>query len=188
MEDAEVSVDDDDVEAGSRSSVKVAAPKQPTDKEIEEHEPTLAVSELVQEMRARSRDAGPALSGEEGRPPNEGVPHGLHVLGTKGCRGTDDGVHGSPRNGDENDDGGGTVQDDWHVHIGADRGLFALDRVSARRHSIVRSDQEPAIMSTIKEVGKIRDPRGGVRFVVQNSPVGTSQSNGVVERAIQSEC
>ena len=47
MEDAEVTADDDDnddddddVEAGSRSAVKVAAPKQPTDKELEEHELT----------------------------------------------------------------------------------------------------------------------------------------------------
>ena len=36
MDDAEIIVDDD-VDAGSRSPVKVAAPTQPTDKEIEEH-------------------------------------------------------------------------------------------------------------------------------------------------------
>ena len=36
MDDAEITVDDD-VDAGSRSPVKVAAPTQPTDKEIEEH-------------------------------------------------------------------------------------------------------------------------------------------------------
>ena len=55
-------------------------------------------------MRARSRDAGPALSGEDGRPPDEGVPHGFHDLGAKGCRGTDEGVRGSPRIGDDRRD------------------------------------------------------------------------------------
>ena len=39
MDDAEITVDDD-VDAGSRSPVKVAAPTQPTDKEIQEHELT----------------------------------------------------------------------------------------------------------------------------------------------------
>ena len=39
MDDAEITVDDD-VDAGSRSPVKVAGPTQPTDKEIEEHELT----------------------------------------------------------------------------------------------------------------------------------------------------
>ena len=51
---------------------------------------------------------------------------------------------------------------------------------------IVRSDQELAVMSIMEEVGKIRAQRGGGRFVVENSPVGSSQSNGVAEKAIQS--
>ena len=51
--------------------------------------------------------------------------------------------------------------------------------------NIVRSDQEPAVMSIIEEVGKMRAQRGGGRFNVENSPVGSSQSNGVEEKAIQ---
>ena len=52
--------------------------------------------------------------------------------------GTDDGVHGCPRSGDENDDGrSGTSQDDWHAHLGAGRGVLARDR---RGDIIVRSD------------------------------------------------
>ena len=44
-------------------------------------------------------------------------------------------MHGSPRSRDENDDGRcGTFQDDWHIHLGAHRGILARDRVSARRH------------------------------------------------------
>ena len=35
-------------------------------------------------------------------------------------------------------------------------------------------------------MGKIRAQSGGVRFVVENSPVGSSQSNGVAKKAIQS--
>ena len=41
-------------------------------------------------------------------------------------------------------------------------------------------------MSIMEEVGKTRAQRGGGRFVVENSPVGSSQSNGVAEKAIQS--
>ena len=41
-------------------------------------------------------------------------------------------------------------------------------------------------MSIIEEVGKIRARRGGGRFVVENSPVGSSQSNTVAEKAINS--
>ena len=41
-------------------------------------------------------------------------------------------------------------------------------------------------MSIIEEVGKIRAQRGGGRFVVENSPVSSSQSNGVAEKATQS--
>ena len=54
---------------------------------------------------ARSRDAGPRLSGKEGRPPDQGGPHGADVS-----------MHGSPRSGDENDDGRcDTLQDTRHV-------------------------------------------------------------------------
>ena len=47
---------------------------------------------------------------------------------------------------------------------------------------IVKSDQEPAIMSIVTEIGRIRAAAGGG----ENSPVGSSASNGVVERAIRS--
>ena len=51
---------------------------------------------------------------------------------------------------------------------------------------VVKSDQEPAICSIINEVGRLRAAAGGGRFIVENSPVGSSASNGMVERAIQS--
>ena len=72
-------------------------------------------------------------------------------------------------------------------------GTYISERIVAFLHEtgclhgdiIVRSDQEPAVMSITEEVGKIRAQRGGGRFVGENSPVGSSQSNGVAEKAIQ---
>ena len=69
-------------------------------------------------------------------------------------------------------------------------GTYISERIVAFLHEtgclhgdiIVRSDQEPAVMSITEEVGKIWAQRGGGRFVVENSPVGSSQSNGVAER------
>jgi len=48
---------------------------------------------------------------------------------------------------------------------------------------IMKSDQEPAITALIDDVAKWRAP---AKTVVEQSPVGSSQSNGVIERAIQS--
>ena len=47
---------------------------------------------------------------------------------------------------------------------------------------IVKTDQEPAIEALVKDVVKAR---GAVRTTVEESPVGSSGSNGVVERAVQ---
>ena len=51
---------------------------------------------------------------------------------------------------------------------------------------IVKSDQEPAIMAIVTEVGRVRAASGSGRYVVENSPVGSSSSNGVIERAVLS--
>ena len=50
---------------------------------------------------------------------------------------------------------------------------------------IVKSDQEPAIVAIVTEVGRVRAAGGGGKFIVENSPVGSSASNGAVERAIR---
>lgn len=49
--------------------------------------------------------------------------------------------------------------------------------------AIIKTDQEPAIALLIKDVVQARQ---GVVTIVEKSPVGSSGSNGVVERAIQS--
>ena len=51
---------------------------------------------------------------------------------------------------------------------------------------LVKSDQEPAIMAIVEEVGRVRSATSQGRYVVEHSPVGSSASNGIVERAIQS--
>lgn len=51
---------------------------------------------------------------------------------------------------------------------------------------IVKSVQEPAILSIVSEVGRLRAVGGGSKYINENSPVGSSASNGVVERAAQS--
>ena len=50
---------------------------------------------------------------------------------------------------------------------------------------IVKSDNEPALVSLVEAWGKLRAARGGQRMVVEHSPVHSSKSNGVVERAVQ---
>ena len=54
------------------------------------------------------------------------------------------------------------------------------------RDLIAKSDQEPAVMAVVQDVGRLRAGRCGGRFVIENSSVGSHASNGVVERAIQS--
>ena len=74
-------------------------------------------------------------------------------------------------------------------------GTFAASRVWAfmteigckNGDLILKSDQEPAIMALISEVSKLRAERGGVgRTIEEASPVGSSSSNGIVGRGIQS--
>jgi hypothetical protein len=73
-------------------------------------------------------------------------------------------------------------------------GTFIAQRVAAFLREIgcshcdiiAKSDQEPAITSIVAEVGRVRAADGGGRYIVETSPVGSSGSNGVVERAIRS--
>ena len=51
---------------------------------------------------------------------------------------------------------------------------------------LVKSDQEPAIKAILDDAGRVRSSEGGGRYIMEQSPVGSSASNGVVERAILS--
>ncbi len=50
----------------------------------------------------------------------------------------------------------------------------------------IKSDQEAAMKSIIAEVGRARAVAGGGRMMGESCPVGQSQGNGVVDRAISS--
>jgi hypothetical protein len=73
-------------------------------------------------------------------------------------------------------------------------GLFVSKRIMAFLKEVgcelgdivVKSDQEEAIKAVVADVGKLRAAGGGGKYVVEYSPVGASQSNGVIERGIQS--
>ena len=51
---------------------------------------------------------------------------------------------------------------------------------------LVKTDQEPAIKAIMEEAGRVRAADGGGKYLMEQSPVGSSASNGIVERAIQS--
>ena len=51
---------------------------------------------------------------------------------------------------------------------------------------IVNSDNEPALTSLIASWSTMRAMTSGSRMIVENSPVGSSKRNGIVERATQS--
>ena len=74
------------------------------------------------------------------------------------------------------------------------REQFAVDRAVSfieeigflHQDLIVKSDQESAVRAVVEEVGKARAGLGSGKWIVEHSPVRSSQSNGVVERAVQS--
>ena len=51
---------------------------------------------------------------------------------------------------------------------------------------VVKSDQEAAMVSLVREAGRVRAATGTGKYIVEQSPVGSSGSNGMVERAILS--
>ena len=68
-----------------------------------------------------------------------------------------------------------------------DRVLAFLEEIGHLSGSvIVKSDQEPSLRALVEEIGRVRGTRSSGKWIVENSPVGSSQSNGVIERAMQS--
>ena len=47
-----------------------------------------------------------------------------------------------------------------------------------------KSEGEPAMKSVVSDVSRLRSEKGGGRFIPDCSSVGSSQSNGLVERYI----
>ena len=51
--------------------------------------------------------------------------------------------------------------------------------------AVIKSDQEPAIISMMSDVVRLRAAKGAEETIPENSPTYSSQSNGVVERGVQ---
>ena len=51
---------------------------------------------------------------------------------------------------------------------------------------VIKSDQEAAIKAVVEDLARAKASEGSGRCIIENSPVGSSQSNGMVERGIQS--
>jgi hypothetical protein len=68
----------------------------------------------------------------------------------------------------------------------AERVVSFLDEICLNGDAIVKSDQESSIKAIVEQIGRLRSTRGSGKWIVEHSPVGASQSNGIVERAAQS--
>ena len=68
-----------------------------------------------------------------------------------------------------------------------DRVLAFLEEIGHLSGSvIVKSDQEGSLKALVEDIGRARGTRSSGKWIVENSPVRSSQSNGVIERAVQS--
>ena len=67
------------------------------------------------------------------------------------------------------------------------RAMAFLSEIGCKTGDItMKSDQEPAMLAILNDMAKLRSIEGGGRFVLEHSPVGARESNGIVERQIQS--
>lgn len=69
----------------------------------------------------------------------------------------------------------------------AERAVAFLEEIGCMNGDvIVKSDQEASIKALVEQIGRVRSTRGSGKWIVEHSPVGASQSNGIIERAVQS--
>ena len=68
---------------------------------------------------------------------------------------------------------------DWAV----DQAIKDLKKIGYYSKVVLRSDQEPAVVDFLEEIARRRE---GCVTVVENAPVGESQSNGLAERGVRS--
>ena len=178
-------VEPEELEDGARRTVKMQDPKLPSVEEIREHSIThLPYRSWCRHcVRGRGREMNHKAAEEK---------QGMHEIHMDLC---------FP--GEEDSSGNLTVM------VARERaakmtmaaaipskttGTFIAKRVVAFMREVgceqgdvlVKTDQENAMKSIVTEVGRVRAAAGGGRMVVESSPVGQSQSNGVVERAIGS--
>ena len=49
----------------------------------------------------------------------------------------------------------------------------------------VKTDHEPSLLQVVEMVARLRAAKGRIKMVVESSPVHSSKSNGLIERAVQ---
>ena len=69
----------------------------------------------------------------------------------------------------------------------AKRGLAFMRECGCELEAVtMKTDNEPALLKVVEHIGRLRAAKGGTGMAVEHSPVHSSKSNGVVERAVQS--
>ena len=170
---------------GSRKPKKMQDPKAPTQAEREEHELTHLPyrSWCIHCVKGRGKDAPHLVAASDGVLPE--VHFDFAFMGDEGDAG-----HTAPmlvaRVRDSRMTLATAIPRKTTGEFVVGRTLAFLKEVGIEKMDIIyKSDQEPAIMSVLDGVREKKAALGG-RWIPENSPVGSHQSNGVVERAIQS--
>ena len=166
--------DGEDEEAGSRRPAKVLDPQLPTKEEMEEHclthlpfrnwcQHCVRGAGRTADHRAHLRDDGLHELGTEGSSKETVLvvrerPHRMTMSAIVPMKG---------------------ASLEWTVR----RTLAFIKEIGLEGSPIVlKSDQEPAIVSLVGEIAR----RRGANIFPEHSPVSSGQSNGYIERAVQS--
>ena len=177
---------DTEGEPGERKTKKMQDPKMPTRTEIEEHNLThLPFRSWCRHcVRGRGKELPHKRVGEQGEMPElhvdmcflgeEKDPHNTITVMVARERSTRMTM--------------ATVVPAKSARSFTSRRLVSFMKEVGILHGdlLVKSDQEPAIKAILSDAGRVPSSEGGGRYIMEQSPVGSSASNGVVERAIQS--
>ena len=174
-----------DEEAGQRRCVRVQDPKLPSKEEVEEHN----LTHLPYRSWCRHCVRGRGKGLPHKRSTEEPVMHEFHFdwafPGDEGEEETLKVLVGRMR---------GEKMTMSSVHPTKTTGEFIAKRVLAFIRECgcemvditVKTDQEPVIMTMVENLARERAKKGAMRMVIEHAPKYQSQSNGVVERAVQS--
>jgi len=185
-EDSEEEADGEKVEAGRRRTQKMQDPVKPSEDEVREHSLTHLPYRSWCRHCVRGRcKSNPHKAGQE-KPTRSELHFDYCFLGKEGephktlpVLAVTERITGMRM--------GAAVPTKTTGTYSASRVMAFMKEVGCEYGDLTaKSDQEPAIQKVIADVGKLRAFGGGGKFVLENSPVGSSASNGVVERAIQS--
>ena len=72
------------------------------------------------------------------------------------------------------------------IHVARRIAAFMKESGVGLGSVLVKADQEPAIKAIMEEAGRVRAADSGGKYLMEQSPAGSSASKGILERAIQS--